>query len=354
MLTWRCLPTLALLCSLAIRSIADEGAAQPDPQSGAPAASSTSPPQSASPQALTLREALKQARVGGKYRMLLRQIKMPGDEAEHTKFKDLGLQQKNELAGFKDLPPGYWVYVAPYWYIWRDLAQNPISMDSYVPEQATGPPNTPRPGDQSSAWASASTDNQDEWLRLEYAEPIVPKTVKVFENCSPGALTKVTGWKLDGQEVELWKGQDPTPVGQPHGISILPVQVDFEILQLKLYLDSKRVPGWNEIDAVGIEDTTGNTHWATAAAASSTFGRRQGTVSHPFVVTSSLQLPPPAGLQLQAKIKTLEAEVKRLREEVNKLKSIQKEVGELKALIEQLDKRGDSIKDAKATTTNGK
>ena len=115
-----------------------------------------------------------------------------------------------DYAGFTGLPAGHWVYVYPYWYIWRDLADKPAPKRGWGPEQATGPPDTPAAGDFTSAWASLTPDGQDEWLLLEYAEPILPAAVLVHETYNPGALMRVTAFKLDGEEVEVWKGKDPT------------------------------------------------------------------------------------------------------------------------------------------------
>src|SRR5262245_6382420 len=50
--------------------------------------------------------------------------------------------------------------------------------------EATGPPNTPMPGDQATAWASLGADDQPEWLVLEYEMAVVPKAIVVHENCS--------------------------------------------------------------------------------------------------------------------------------------------------------------------------
>src|SRR3954468_17788664 len=80
----------------------------------------------------SLEEALVKARVDGKYQMLLRQIKAPDDEKEHGAFKDLGLQTRDGQAG-------HWVYVAPYWYVWRDLAAAaPQGKRAWGPEQMIG------------------------------------------------------------------------------------------------------------------------------------------------------------------------------------------------------------------------
>src|SRR5262245_24034986 len=211
-----------------------------------------------------LEESLKKAQVDGKYRMLLRQIKAPQDEKEHGAFKDLGYQARSEYAGVKNLPPGHWVYVAPYWYVWRDLSATPKLRRAWGPEQAAGPPDTwPNSGDVQSAWASLGEDDQDEWLLLEYAEPVRPQAILVYATFNPGAVSRVSVFKLDGEEVEVWKGVDPTPVGSGKGISVIPFRVPFKTNRVKIELRSKEVSGWNEIDAVGLR-AGGKVQWATA------------------------------------------------------------------------------------------
>jgi hypothetical protein len=228
------------------------------------------------PAELPLEKALKKARVNGKYEMLLRQIKVPTDCEQFADFRDAGAKDVKEYAGFTDLPKGNWVYVYPYWYIWRDLASTPKLNRSWGPEQATGPPNTFQAGDIQTAWASRTPDDQDEWLLLEYAEPVVPEAVLVYETYNPGALNKVSVFKLNGEEVEVWKGKDPTPVNSGMGTSEITFRVPFKTNRVKIYLDSKNVPGWNEIDAVGLRDTAGKTHWAVSADASSTYAENPG------------------------------------------------------------------------------
>lgn len=68
-------------------------------------------------------EAEKKAAIGGKYCNLLKRIKVPGDVKQYGQFKDFGHWDGTEYAGHTNLPKGYWVYVAPHWYIWGDVAQ---------------------------------------------------------------------------------------------------------------------------------------------------------------------------------------------------------------------------------------
>jgi hypothetical protein len=258
-----------------------------------------------------LAASLKKASVEGKYQMLLRQFKVANDRDAYGDFSDYGLYQGTSYAGFDDLPKGYWVYVAPYWYIWREQKADVKAKRDWGPEQATGEPDTKEAGDIVTAWASQTPDGRDEWLLLEYAEPIVPKEIHVHETYNPGAVARVTAFKLDGEEVEVWKGKDPS-AGKDIGVSMLPVKIDFKTARIKLYIESTQVPGWNEIDAVGMKDGQGKMHWAVAAEASSTYAQQPQAADR---VTDREQ-----------RIRELEREVKELREK-------------LKMLEEMLDKK---------------
>ncbi len=255
----------------------------------------------APPRALPLQESLEKARVDGKYAMLLAQIKVEADWKEYGAFRDRGQSPAQaEYHGCKDVPAGFWVYVYPYWYIWRDEAAKPSAKRAWGPEQATGSPDTQGPGDIVTAWASLTPDGQDEWLLLEYAEPVVPAAVLVHETYNPGALCRVTAFRLNGEEVEVWKGKDPTAPEAGVGVSEIAIDKPFKTNRVKLTIDSKAVPGWNEIDAVGLRDGAGKTHWATSAEASSTYAEQGGAfaggiaIAVPAPGPAPVPLPPPA------------------------------------------------------------
>jgi hypothetical protein len=298
--------------------------------------------------ALPLQESLEKARVDGKYAMLLRQFKVEKDFEKYGAFRDAGPRTTvTDYAGQTGLPAGRWVYVYPYWYIWRDLAEKPTPKRGWGPEQATGPPDTPAAGDFTSAWASLTPDGQDEWLLLEYAEPILPAAVLVHETFNPGALVRVTVFKLDGEEVEVWKGKDPTAQGAGIGVSEIAVDVPFKTNRVKLYLDSKVVAGWNEIDAVGLRDAGGKTHWATGADASSTYAEQgggvifivPGAVAPPVIIAPPPLVappppPPPAVAPPAAPVDAKDERIKKLEQANKDLKE------DLKRLREKLEKEG--------------
>lgn len=240
--------------------------------------------------------ALRRAGVDGAYAMLLRQIRVPEDADSYGPFTDYGLWTGTEWRGHQDLPPGYWVYVTPYWHIWRDRTAEPQPARSWGPEQVTGPPDTAGFGDISTAWASRTADGEDEWLLVEYPEPVRPNAVKVYETFNPGAVTKVTAFRLDGEEVVAWQGKDPVNAA---GLADIALEVDFPTNRIKLYLASRTVPGWNEIDAAGLQDADGKIQWARAAEASTSWAGPRDMGETPQ--------------QLRQRILELEAEIRRLK-----------------------------------------
>lgn len=215
-----------------------------------------------------------------RYRTLLRKLAAPDDRTAYGDFCDFGYWAGTRYRGQQDLPPGYWVYLAPDWYIFKEEGSGTppppaAGPRAWGPEQATGAPDTwPRSGDITTAWASNTPDGQREWLELTYATPVRPTAVLIYETYNPGAVDRVTAFNSDGKEFDLWTGSDPTPAGQEKGISVIPVHPEFELTRIRVYLDSPKVSGWNEIDAVGLLDDAGATHWAASATASSTYADR--------------------------------------------------------------------------------
>lgn len=142
---------------------------------------------------------------------------------------------------------------------------------NWGPEQATGEPDTPGAGDISTAWASKTEDGQEEWLELEYEGDITPTVVIIHETYNPGAVCKLVTYTETGMHYVLWEGKDPVKEEGGRGIAEIEVQPVMKITKLRVYIDSENVPGWNEIDAVGIKDVDGTVHWAKKATASSTY-----------------------------------------------------------------------------------
>lgn len=143
----------------------------------------------------------------------------------------------------------------------------PLLKRGYGPEQVTGVPDSTGKGDVNTSWTSATADDQDEWLLLEYDQPIQAVALLVYENYGPGAVSRVCVFKEDGTEVEAWRGSDPVR----DGVATIPLKLNFKVTRVLLHIESTKVRGWNSIDAVGILDLNRTTHWAVAAMASSSY-----------------------------------------------------------------------------------
>jgi beta-lactamase regulating signal transducer with metallopeptidase domain len=174
-----------------------------------------------------------------------------------------------------------------------------VTKRNWGPEQATGAPDTQGPGDIVTAWASLTQDEQPEWLLLEYERAVRPHSVKIYETYNPGAVVKVSVFDESGEEVLAWEGTDPTRPGQPTGVSEIPIGANTAIRKVKLYLDSPAVPGWNEIDAVGLVDDSGQIHWATAATASSTYAEKSNGQTQPAAEAESITVAFGPGASVQ-------------------------------------------------------
>jgi|AGTN01.1.fsa_nt_gi hypothetical protein len=149
---------------------------------------------------------------------------------------------------------------------------NSGSENPWYPVQATGKPDTTGYGDITTAWASATKDEQNEWLEVDFGEDINPSQIEIYETFNPGALFRIDFYGRNDEVVASWTGPDPTSSKENSGISKIPVQTHEAVTKATLFLNSKDVKGWNEIDAVGLRDTKGDIHWAVDAKASTTYG----------------------------------------------------------------------------------
>lgn len=154
------------------------------------------------------------------------------------------------------------------------LKRKRASMRSWGPEQITGPPDTLTAGDRPTAWASQAADGGMEWLQADYAQPVEVAQVRVLENDNPGAVVRITGTLENGGEVVLWQGNEPrlpAPADQ-----VFNVPAGYRVRSVRVHLDTAKVPGWNEIDAVELIGRDGTRQWATGASASSTYASPRG------------------------------------------------------------------------------
>jgi hypothetical protein len=126
------------------------------------------------------------------------------------------------------------------------------SEDSWSAHRALGAPDVyPAGGDQANAWASAGADDRAEFLELGF-DPHRISAVDVFETYNPGAITRIEVMTVSGTRQTLYQAA-PEAMSRPSFQRHVDVGCTAEpIAAIRIELDSAAVPGWNEIDAVGV------------------------------------------------------------------------------------------------------
>lgn len=159
--------------------------------------------------------------------------------------------------------------------------------------KATGEPDCEPPlnRDNANAWAPATENGGAEWLELSYAEPQVATSVRVHQICSPGAVISVDLLDEAGNWHPVWnplldcKVRD---VELPEGVleATFP-ETDYRVTHVRVQLNTKVAPGWNEIDAVELVGPDARA-WAINATASSSYGADVVTAPSCFVPTITI------------------------------------------------------------------
>ncbi len=138
----------------------------------------------------------------------------------------------------------------------------------WSPMQMVGPPDADPLHDDRHAWASAQQDMGVQWIELHYANPDRASAVRVHEVNAPGALAELRACDESGSWHVLWTGASPASHSGPFEIAF--ATTSYRIRALRVALDTDRVAGWNEIDAVELVGL-GGSQWASSASASSTY-----------------------------------------------------------------------------------
>lgn len=132
------------------------------------------------------------------------------------------------------------------------VASSQYSTDNYSAARATGAPDVPQHGDHTNAWAPGSADSGAERLTLSFARAAPATAVRVRQSCTPGAITRVELVGTGGGRLVVFEGVDSgTYAANTIGWFVVTFPATaFSVAKVELGLDTKRVAGWNEIDAV--------------------------------------------------------------------------------------------------------
>jgi hypothetical protein len=117
--------------------------------------------------------------------------------------------------------------------------------------RALGAPDVETPGeDDDRAWASEGEDDRVEFLEVGFDRPERVSGVEILETYNPGAVTEVELIAADGTRTTVYEG---APASSSSFRRLIEVPCTGKpIAAVRVTIDSRAVPGWNEIDAIGV------------------------------------------------------------------------------------------------------
>lgn len=117
---------------------------------------------------------------------------------------------------------------------------------------ALGAPDVfPRGGDVDGAWAPLATDAGYEWITVRFAAPVRAASIVWAETFNPGAVIRVDDLSEPSAPTALWTGTTGSP-GAPSAVAEVTLPAPRVLSAVRIVLDTRRVSGWNEVDAIGL------------------------------------------------------------------------------------------------------
>ncbi len=128
-------------------------------------------------------------------------------------------------------------------------ASSEFSNPSWAAVQAVGQPDTRECGDQTTAWASSSSNGND-WLEVRFSTPVIPTQINIYETYEPNQVVQVELIGADGTYFVVYTGFVTVQSTCPY-IFTIDVNVDTTVVGALITVDqSSSDLSWNEIDAV--------------------------------------------------------------------------------------------------------
>ncbi len=144
---------------------------------------------------------------------------------------------------------------------------NQYSANEWGAKQALGAPNVfPAYGDIQYAWSPTNPDNVREYIELGFSNPAPINYINIYETFNPGAVDSVFVKNPSTGLYERVYAENAASAGDSARLLNIPIpKTTYNVSAIRIALNSAAVPGFNEIDAVGIGlDTTYTTYlWST-------------------------------------------------------------------------------------------
>ncbi len=134
------------------------------------------------------------------------------------------------------------------------------SRTQYSSKQVIGKPNKlPASGESMVAWAPSTPDNPSgEFIQVGFSNPQRIQQIGIGESNCPGSVKEVILIATDGKKYSVYKNDTITPQFTSGGriYRIFVPLTDYLVKEVKVVLNTKAIPGMNQIDCIGISDDT--------------------------------------------------------------------------------------------------
>lgn len=134
-------------------------------------------------------------------------------------------------------------------------SQKSEGKEPFSPSQVLSTPNALPLGQISNdAWIPRK-EGSNEFIEVRFARSIAAQQVTVVENFNPGSITKIELIDTKGVHHEVYSNNNPGPLPEPfRTLEVRFPAADYRTLGAKVYMNTGKVEGVNQIDAIGIAD----------------------------------------------------------------------------------------------------
>ena len=104
-----------------------------------------------------------------------------------------------------------------------------------------------------SAWRPAQEDDGEQWIKVGFDQSVPIRQVAVAENFGAGCISKIFAYDPQGKEYLIYNNGETTATaaGQMKQVMLKSLTA-YSVAALKIVLNTQRIAGYNEIDAVGV------------------------------------------------------------------------------------------------------
>ncbi len=123
--------------------------------------------------------------------------------------------------------------------------------------QVLGYPNSTKYASSQLAWTPKSQDNSNEFITVGFATSQMVQQIIVGENSNAGAIAEIILYDNKGNKFSVYQNDNPKPTQKIYDVlTYFKIKPTYNIVKLKLMINTNAVFGRQEIDCIGISATT--------------------------------------------------------------------------------------------------